>query len=267
MKFRLPAVLLTTVLTALLFASTSFAEGMAGEINDLKGKVEIMKAGDAAWNTAEAGLPVEQGDKLKTGPRSMCDIELDDGSLIHLAANSETQIETLDIKEEEHVSSFQLFFGKIIASVNKLKVTKMQIKTPTSVAAVRGTEFAVEATEKDTEVGVFDGSVAVKGTEVSGEELEAMIEKDQQTSVAAGQKPLPPGKLGDAMRRNREYMKELRGRVKALREKLKRVPPEERMLVRKRAGERFNKLRNERQDMHRKLQQRKENIRQKRLGK
>lgn len=266
MKFRLPAVLLAALFAA-FFAAASFAEGMAGEINELKGKVEIKKAGDVAWNEAAAGLPVEQGYRIKTGPRSMCDVELDDGSLIHIAANSETQVESLDIKEDEHTSSFQLFIGKIIASVQHLKKTKMQIRTPTSVAAVRGTEFAVEAGEKETEVGVFDGSVGVRNAELSGEELEALVGKDQQTSVAAGEKPLPPGKLGEAMKRNREYMKELRARVKALHEKLKRVPPEERQLARKRAAERFDKLRIKRQDLRKKLEDRQHNIRQKRLGK
>ena len=241
----------------------AYCADMPGEINNPKGKVEVMRSGTTAWGAVEAGLPVSAGDRIKTGPRSMCDIELDDGSILHLAANSETKIESLDIKNDKNDSSFSLFIGKLIASVNKLKKTKMQIRTPVSVASLRGTEFAVDTTEKETEVGVFDGAVAVQNTELSGEELETIVGKDQETKVVPGQKPLPPGKLGELMLKNRDYMTELRGRVTALKEKLKRVPPAERAETRKRASERFEKLRSGRQDLRQKSEERRKDLRQK----
>jgi hypothetical protein len=260
---RLVSTALIITLIIAVFSLMAYSIEPTGEINNLRGKVEILRDGLADWGGIEAGMPVGAGDRIKTGPRAMCDIELDDGSILHVAANSEIKIESLDIKADKNESSFSLFFGKIIASVTKLKKTKMQVKTPLSVASVRGTEFAVEANDKETSVGVFDGSVAVASAELSGEELEALVQKDQETKVTPGQKPLPPGKLGEVMKKNREYMDELRDRVQELKEKLKRVPPEERAASRKLVAERFEKLRSERQDMRKKLENRKEGLRRK----
>lgn len=260
MKFRKIVLFFAWVFIAFSLSARSYSTEAAGEINNPKGKVDVMRNGQNAWGAAMQGLPLGGGDRIKTGPRSMCDMELDDGSMIHLAANSETKIESLEIKEGQNVSAFSLFVGKMIASINKLKVTKMQVHTPMCVAALRGTEFAVDTSSSETEVGVFDGAVAVKNTDLSGEELETMVQKDQETKVAAGQKPLPPGKLGEVMLKNREYMTELRDRVRQLKEKLKRVPPAERAETRQHIAERFEKLRSERQDLRLKIEERNKDL-------
>lgn len=247
------------------FFCTLQAEDLAGELNNIKGTVMYLQSGDTEWDTAINGLAIGPNDRIRTKPRSSCDIELDDGSMIHVAANSETSVDRLELKEEEHVSSFKLLFGKVIASISKLKKTKMEIRTPIAVCAVRGTEFAVETSSSDTNVGVFEGQVAVVNPDVAqapGEET--LVNPEQETTVEKGINPRIPAALREAMRQNRERMAEMRQRVKALRAKLKRVPSADRIKARFAAKERLQKARQMRQNQREKIQDRRRNIRQKR---
>lgn len=248
------------------FASSARCDvELSGEINDIKGTVEILKSGETVWDKAENGLQIEENDRVRTKPRSSCDIELDDGSMIHVAANSETTLEKLDLKEDEHTSSFKLYFGKVIASISKLRKTKMEVRTPTSVCAVRGTEFAVETTEAETNVGVFEGQVAVANPDaVQTDTAEVLVNPDQETTVEKGINPKVPASLRAAMIKNRERMLEMRMRVKALREKLKRVPPAERMKARLAAKERIQNIRDKRKGQRENLRERRDNLKQQR---
>ncbi|MFH1369528.1 MAG: FecR family protein [Elusimicrobiota bacterium] len=262
MKKNLFYVLLLTSVLSFQVVFLNAVE-MAGEVNNAKGTVEILKTGDTEWEKILEGIQIEENDRIRTGPRSSCEIEMDDGSMIHIAANSQTSLQKLQLKEDEHTSSFQLFFGKMIASISKLKKTKMEVHTPTTICAVRGTEFAVEASSSETNIGVFEGSVAVTNPEVAEAE-ETVLNPDQETTVEKGINPEAPEKLSAAMIKNRERMLELRKRVKALRERLRRVPLEKRIKARQTVKARFDKLRQQRQIQKDRIHEKRENIRQQR---
>lgn len=227
-----------------------YCQNLSGEISEIKGNVKVLKAGETQWYPAIEGMPVEVNDRIKTLKDSSCNMELDDGSFLLIDEKTEASVEYLELTEEKHSSKFSLWVGRILANISKSKSVKMHIKTPTSVAAVRGTEFAVEATDKETNLGVFEGEVAVNTPE-GAEAEDVMVKADEETSVLKDEKPRTPAKLQEIMRRHKERMVNLREKIAQMRARLKRIPPEKRIIARKRIVERFRGIRERREHQKR----------------
>ncbi len=212
-----------------------------GQIGVIRGVVEVLPAGSKDWKPAVEAMPVRQGDRIKTGERASCCLELDDGSVISIGAGTETAVDSLEATSEKHDSVISMYLGKIIANIAKTKNTKMQLRTPTAVVAVRGTEFAADAAKDSTEVGVFSGQVDVKNADVAVPG-EVTLKPDEETSVPAAAAPERPKYLSDLMKKNKERNSELRNRVKALREKFARTTPGQRAAERELALKRFDAI-------------------------
>ncbi len=252
--FKIYSFLFAILCLAAVLVLPADAQNFSGEITDIKGTVQISTSTENNWANAVEGMPVLPDYRIKTNLKSSCIINLDDGSLIFIDENTSASVDILEITGDRHSSRFSLLIGKILANIEKSKNTKMEIKTPNSVAAVRGTEFAVEVNTVTTNVGVFDGKVAVANPDVSPEEV--LLNPDEETTVEKGAKPGRPEKLKEVMLRNKERMFSIREKVKALKEKLKRVPPEERIKMRKGAFERFNNIKKERSGLKEKIKER-----------
>lgn len=235
------------------FASSKYY----GEIADIKGSVWLIE--DTQLIPLENGMPVRPNDKIKTGKNSSCNIELDDGTFIFVGEKTEFTVESVEITEEKNESKISLWLGKLLASISRRRKTKFNIHTPVSVIAVRGTEFAVEADETKTNVGVFDGEVAVSSIDLPEE---VAVKADEETSVLKNGKPSRPVKLQAIMQKNKEKMQKLKGRIQELRERLKRLPPEQRYEARRRALERFQSLKEKRLKQLQKIKEKHENIKQ-----
>ncbi|MHB9154818.1 MAG: FecR family protein, partial [Endomicrobiales bacterium] len=147
--------------TGLLFSGIAHASAeFCSELSGIKGTVEVQRKGDAVWSPAAEGMGILPSDRLKTLERSSCNLELDDGSVVFIDENTEASVDVLELTRKKHTSGISLWFGKLLAKVTPSSNTKMRVRTPTMTAAVRGTEFAVEASGEKTAVGVFEGSVA-----------------------------------------------------------------------------------------------------------
>ncbi|HBU70185.1 MAG TPA: hypothetical protein DEE98_07375 [Elusimicrobia bacterium] len=241
-------------------AAPVYAADYAGELSGIRGRVEILKLNDSQWRPTVEAMPLEADDKIKCFADSSCSLDLDDGTIIYIGENTLYSVDNIEIAGETHSSKFSLWFGKIIASVSKHRNTKMMIKTPTAVASVRGTEFAVEASSESANIGVFEGVVAVSDQEKSGEEIE--LSQDQESSVDAGMKPSMPQKLREVMLRNRERMNDIRKRSAELKEKLKRTTPQARLAGRKSALERFSAIKEKQKEMKDKLKDRRKELKE-----
>lgn len=133
------------------------------------GSVLVRPAGGKNWTNARRGLPLSQGDVVRTGKKSSADISLDGRGIVTLNASTEFDLKTLKRKD----SSFLLRAGRLIVKITGLKARaeRLTVRTPTAVAAVRGTEFGVDY-EKDlaeTLVNVFEeGQVEVTSLDENG---------------------------------------------------------------------------------------------------
>ncbi len=151
--------------------------------------------GDVKINSVDVqiGDPIKQNDDIVTGENSFCDIRIG-GSIIRIKAQTSVKISTLVKSGSIENTEIGLNSGKLLCKPKKLlKDENFTVKTPTAVAGVRGTQFAVEADKlKTTRIKVFSGEVKVarriKQFESSTEkvmELAPTIEKEEKVVITA----------------------------------------------------------------------------------
>ncbi|OGS51573.1 MAG: hypothetical protein A3J79_13480 [Elusimicrobia bacterium RIFOXYB2_FULL_62_6] len=128
----------------------------AGYLYMHRGQVEIKKAGSDVWERpGETRMQLSSGDEVKTARASTAEIMLDDGSKMKLAPLSAVKM-TAETKEAVSVG---LYVGRLRSWVKKFS-RKFEVRTPSAVCAVRGTDFMVGADANgNTNVEVYDGSV------------------------------------------------------------------------------------------------------------
>lgn len=151
--------------STLLCAALPLIAGETGCIYDLKAPVEVLKAGKQEWKPAAKGLPMAEGDKIKTGKGAWCEIIFKDGSFIKMEAGSDAAVESLKVTAEERVFSFSFLKGKALWMVAKIKgkvAARFSVRTPSTVCAARGTDFSIIVSSAgETTVGLFEGKVAL----------------------------------------------------------------------------------------------------------
>jgi len=155
-------------------------------VSDYAGEVLIKANGTQNFKNIELNMPVYEGDEIKTGKDSFVEITFDDASIIRIDNNSNLIVSELSRKNNSAKTIFNLIFGKIVAIVEKLNQdSTFEVHTKMAIAAVKGTEFAVEVNENDAFAGVFDGKInfsSIKGNSIEIEKgKESKIDKDGKT--------------------------------------------------------------------------------------
>ncbi len=222
---------------------------------------------DGAPVAASEQAPLQAGDRIHTGDDGRAEIGLEGDSILELGPNSDFTVNALDSAEP----AFTLGWGRLIAKIKTLaEGRRLVVRTPTAVAAVRGTEFAVDVAEDEggTHVAVFDeGKVAVSGSDGEGEtELGA----NRETEVKRGEGPRRAAKLRHFLQQ-RSRMAALRGRLPGLRGNWRRLDPGQRAALRGKMRERLQNMPPERReqlkqrmrDVQERRQSRRENLREK----
>lgn len=220
-------------------------ESWDARLTAVTGEVVVHPADGGEESAAEADMPLEQGDRVVTGAGAEAEIALDDGSLITLRENSDFTLE----KTAKSESVFSLALGSMLAKIQKLGTQRLQIRTPSSVAAVRGTEFGVEVEGEQSHVGVFDeGRV-----EVSGSGGMQVLTPNQETSVAKGQPPRKAAPLKRFLVHRARMQAQLR-RLRTIRRNWKKLPPAQRRANRQRVLARLRELRRDARQQRQKMQ-------------
>lgn len=203
-KILLPIV---PLLAVLLFSTNAIsAVQRQAKVTFVKGHaVRIIT--DSQINKLKLGSMVKGGERVKTGARSSLELELDDGSLIKLGANSDMKIKTLTRETSgTTVALFNLFSGRVKSAVRKLfnSSSKFEYHTKAAIAGVAGTPpFVVEYNppSKPKEGGVMSvdllGSTGQAGKlYIKGESsLEKIVLTPGQGSKIIGGKVLPPSPI------------------------------------------------------------------------
>ena len=182
-------------LAILLFA----APVMAGEpltavgfIAALRGEVTLDRASDiqeAALNT-----DIFADDRVQTGENGRVKIRFADDSTVTMSPDS-----TLDVAE--YLKSMEGTKGKSLLkmTIGRMRVVsgknKLEVHTPTAVAATRGTEFFVIVSEVNgkmvTEIPCLDGALSVRNID-SGVKGEVVVNAGQVTQVGDMEAPTQP---------------------------------------------------------------------------
>jgi hypothetical protein len=171
--------LLFGVVAALL--SEARAEPVAKAIS-LEGMVVLHQLN--AEHILRVGDPIEKGSEIRTSRGAAAKILMADQTIVDIGPNSSLKVNEFAMKSEhERNVELGVDFGTVRASVNKKlqEGGKFQIRTKTSVFAVRGTEFVVNSADKSV-LTVLEGKVEADAL-MQGSTASAMVDAGKQVSV------------------------------------------------------------------------------------
>ena len=221
-----------TIFGALLAALAPFASADAdwdARIVGATGTVSVLLASEGVSQPypAQDGLPLSPGDSVTTGNDGRALLTLSGEHSITLLPDSSITIASVSKSQ----TLFDLARGRLLAFISPLSSDqKLSVETPQAVAAVRGTEFGVDAGASQASVGVFDeGHV-----EVFSPSGRVLIGPNQETSVAPGKTPLPPRALTRRFLRYRPFLKALRRQWRQVRRSWPRMARLNRRVLRRR---------------------------------
>jgi hypothetical protein len=186
------------VFTFGVFFSTAQAQSLQGVFMVVKGDIKIQTP-DGKSESAKVGKKVSSGDTIVSGADSRAKIVMADKNVINISPDSKITIEKYenDGKDKKNVE-LKVEYGKIRASVEQKydgEKSKFNIKTPSAVAGVRGTDFLTgySRANRTTSVITFSGTVAV-GKPGPGGTIQnpVFVQQGQMTNAAANGSIEPP---------------------------------------------------------------------------
>ena len=144
-----------------------------GTINGMVGNVTIKERGKT--HQAKVGDFVAVGMTIETGTKSLVEIYFGE-NIIRVLENTTLFINKfeLNIATDSEQTELNLQIGEVFSKINK-KLTKgdsYQIRTPTTIAGVRGTEFGVLERDGITKVTCISGKVVVTSLSLQKEKKE-----------------------------------------------------------------------------------------------
>ena len=133
-----------------------------GKITLPLGKVDVSTA-DNKWSRAKPNQPVFEGNVIRTQVKSRCEITLTGGGKLRIGEQSELELNEADVKPMAKSFNANLKKGNIWVSAKAAFGEKKNIavRTPTAVAAIRGTKYRAKAGDDESSVLVYDGKVDV----------------------------------------------------------------------------------------------------------
>jgi len=160
-KFTLLA--LSLLVTIVLSSTTLHAEPESGKVTVAVGDVQVIaKAGDAPV-AIKAGDKVAIGSTIKTGAGARAVVVITSRSAIRIAENSEVVLEVIDETVLPKKVTIDLKDGSLSALLkpNAAGELDFQVRTPSGVAAARGTFFSVAVKDGKGFAQVKEGRVDV----------------------------------------------------------------------------------------------------------
>lgn len=143
----------------------------------VRGQVQVSRA-DAAERALQAGEKLPAGTALSTAANSSATLRFADGSVLVLQPGAKLTLDTVSVYAGGGMvdTRLRLQQGRVEIGANPARApgSRLQVITPSAVAAVRGTRFRVGADASATREETLEGKV---GLAASG----------RQVSVAAGQ--------------------------------------------------------------------------------
>lgn len=165
-----------------------------GEINQVAGKVAVIHENDPQGYWAAVGNRLFKGDTIITLAGAHAAFKLDDGSFMTLSPETKLEItKSVYAPEKKNRSTFiNMIAGKTRFVVRKLvdaRHSEFKVKTTTSVAGVRGSDFVIAATQSMTEVTALQHT-ELEVISLAAPDLKPIVLYDfQRTTVRKGAPP------------------------------------------------------------------------------
>jgi hypothetical protein len=117
-------------------------------ITSIKGSVDVMSQA-RPWEAASVGMVLNQSSVVRTKANSEATLNLDGGETATVIVKESSQMMLADMEQNKAEGSqrtmLDLALGQILIKARKIHSdkTSFEVKTPTSIVAVRGTTFSV----------------------------------------------------------------------------------------------------------------------------
>lgn len=145
------------LLIACFFASSAIAKPAATVVG-ITGKVDWRVSQEAVWSGAQLQQVLDEGQHVKTGRRSRTALLFTDQSQMRLNQNSLLIVKSV-LDDQGQSTRFRLDQGRAWVKSKNIP-DKLIMETPSSVAAIRGTDWDIEVSEEGTtRLTVVHGSV------------------------------------------------------------------------------------------------------------
>ncbi len=137
-------------------AQSQAARG-AGKVSRMIPAVNLQRG--AKVSPASTSMPVLWGDTLTTDRGGRARVALDDGSILNVGSDSSIRVVSHDAAAQR--TQIQLAYGRLRSSAVRLARanSSFEVRTPTAVAGVVGTDFALFFENNISRVVVFEGKV------------------------------------------------------------------------------------------------------------
>ena len=151
------------LLTTICITSLAFAQKEFGKVTLPLGRVQVQKGGSGDFKRAMPRMSIHEKDIVKTLAKSRCEITLVGGGKLRIGQNSEIEITEANVKPMEKNFGATLKKGDVWVAAKAAFGEKknVAVRTPTAVAAIRGTKYRAKAGEDESSVLVYDGKVDV----------------------------------------------------------------------------------------------------------
>jgi tetratricopeptide (TPR) repeat protein len=150
-------------------------------IQTIEGIVEVQAAGAGPWRPVKPGHGLKPGDRVRTRERSRVSIHWSQRSVARLPELSDVQIQAAGPNQP---ASFSLFTG-LLYFFNRERLTNARYGTRTASAAIRGTEFVLQAEDNGhTTLTVVEGEV-----DLSNDAGTLTLRTGEQGIAEPGQQP------------------------------------------------------------------------------
>ena len=138
--------------TKLRSEKTSF-----GKVTLPLGKVLVLETAKDAWQKARVNQQVFKDEKIKTLAKSRCEVKIGKTQIVRIGENA--VIHLADPTDGDNIISIES--GHVWLNAKPGKGQMVRVRTPTAVAAIRGTIYRLDCTDNHSTYNVYDGSVEV----------------------------------------------------------------------------------------------------------
>jgi len=199
-----------TVCSSLYTAYAEAAEAI-GKLTHVEGQVDILKEGKLPAVPAKVGDAVSVKDVIRTKSDAKAEITFDDKNVLKIAHR--TRIDISEYISDGRVSKAVINMprGKVEANVapqivQRIAISptanKFEIRTPTAVAGVRGTEFFTFHDKGVTGVFVKEGKVEIYNPKFP--DVKVTVSAGQVTTVPENKPPTPPRTATESEKKTHE---------------------------------------------------------------
>jgi ferric-dicitrate binding protein FerR (iron transport regulator) len=146
-------------------------------LESYRGRASVVRLGNAL--DLQRGMALQRNDVVVTREGSLVLRFYSDGSQLRVGSNSRVQI-----NESAGERDIEVFGGRLWARIVSWKERPARFRTGRTIAAVRGTELAIEYSEETAVVSALEGQV-----EVGNDDGSVMVGGGQSAVVEAGKGP------------------------------------------------------------------------------